>query len=92
MIKDLLNIEVVATLNQAFCKLHHSLEHCSSNTYARTQCTKVVNPATAQSYIMRMDTTSADAVWTECVGVSGNAELFSVLRQGREPCDVTAAW
>ena len=46
MIKDLLNIEVVATLNQAFCQLHHSMERCSNATYVRFQCAKVIHPAT----------------------------------------------
>ncbi|CAL5226830.1 g9694 [Coccomyxa viridis] len=41
LIKDLLNIEVVATLNHAFCSLHHSLDRCSNATYAHTQCAKV---------------------------------------------------
>ncbi len=47
LIKDLLNIEVVASLNQAFCQLHHSSELCSNATYAHTQCAKVIHPAIA---------------------------------------------
>ena len=53
LIKDLLNIEVVASLNQAFCKLHHSLEHCSNTAYAHTECAKVVGPASAWCFLMR---------------------------------------
>ena len=40
-IRELLNIEAVALLNQAFCRLHH-LRHCSKyDAAAREQCSKV---------------------------------------------------
>lgn len=41
-IRDLLNVEVVATLNLAFCKLHH-LKHCSDETYVNSECAKVTS-------------------------------------------------
>ena len=41
-IRDLLNVEVVATLNLAFCKLHH-LKHCSDKTYVNSECAKVAS-------------------------------------------------
>ena len=40
LIRDLLNTEVVAKLNSAFCGLHH-LEHCSHDASARQQCAQV---------------------------------------------------
>ena len=41
-IRDLLNVEVVATLNLAFCNLHH-LKHCSDQTYMNAECAKVAS-------------------------------------------------
>ncbi len=40
LIRDLLNIEVVAKLNSAFCSLHH-LKHCLHDTSVRQQCAQV---------------------------------------------------
>lgn len=37
LIKDLLNIEVVATLNMAFCELHHN-KFCSGHKQAQEEC------------------------------------------------------
>ncbi|BDA45094.1 Peptidyl serine alpha-galactosyltransferase [Coccomyxa sp. Obi] len=40
LIRDLLNIEVVATLNAAFCELHH-IKHCSGHEKVQKECQKV---------------------------------------------------
>ncbi|KAK9908125.1 hypothetical protein WJX75_002968 [Coccomyxa subellipsoidea] len=42
LIRDLLNIEVVATLNAAFCELHHSTR-CSGHTVTQEECERVAD-------------------------------------------------
>ncbi len=40
LIRNLLNIEVVATLNMAFCDLHHN-KMCATHEQSQQECNRV---------------------------------------------------